>query len=112
VSRPATQDVAKKISSTFSRVGFDIPWELLIDLIIQIIEKYFSHSLASFRSAARSPSWLDVMRLERCCLMAIRRTDVDWRDRRALARELCDAILAEAAWAPEATLQAVYDECK
>lgn len=101
------------------RVGFTIPWELLIPVLVELLEACFLNDRARFVDVAKSPTAWDMLRLERSAIRSLRGSGerfsgggalTEARARRVAANALVAAMLDTAMQASDEDLLAACVE--
>lgn len=101
---------AREVSATLQKLGFTVPWELILQFIMDLLVKRFNSTSERFFEVAKNPGPRDIARLERCCRVVARRAGVPWRERSTVAIEMAEAILESAELADQEALKAVREE--
>jgi len=100
------ENFAQSVSSDVKNgYGVTIPWEMILDLVMQMIDKCFNNS-NDFQQAAKSPTILQ---------KAVMRNNVRKQNpnlRWAEANRVADEIFAQAAKMEPQQLEAAYHEAK
>ena len=102
------QSVGKEVAAIVKeRVGFTIPWELIIPLVEWLIEECFPTS-ESLVCAARSPSVFQMVVLRLRCRLQLRGR-FRGRELRQATNALADAVLEVGTTLPEDDLAAMVE---
>lgn len=102
------KDKCKSVSDVLNGDGFDIPWDLIQNLVDWIVENCFNRR-ESFTDAARNPSRWQMLQLHRRAVRLLRQEGFRGRVLQRAANALTDTVLAEASTATDDELGAIYE---
>jgi hypothetical protein len=102
------KQMSQATADRLSGFGWDIPWELIIQLVEWVIENCFQ-SAQAFMDAAKDPTGFQMWILRR---QAIKRLRLYYRGRelRQAANALCSVMLEQASRASDKELKKIFRE--